>query len=151
MTTRRDLNRDQTCAFPYLAFFPVIAALAAVLLLILRSRRKEPAAEPKERREQVKSIRLPAETPPPSPPAADDLTRVEGIGPKVAATLTAAGITTFKQLSKLKVEVIREILRKAGNRISNPATWPEQARLAAAGKWDELAKLQGELKGGRAA
>jgi predicted flap endonuclease-1-like 5' DNA nuclease len=151
MTKRLDLNDDEKCSFPYSAFIPVIAALAALLLLILRSRRKGPAVEMKDqRREQVKSILLPAEAPPVSPPTADDLTRIEGIGPKVATTLAAAGITTFKQLAKLNPEVIREILRKAGNRISNPATWPEQARLAAGGKWEELEKYQAELKGGRA-
>ena len=30
-----------------------------------------------------------------------------------------------------------------------PETWPEQAKLAAAGKWDELAVLQERLTGGR--
>ncbi|HBY69766.1 MAG TPA: 50S ribosomal protein L21, partial [Flavobacteriaceae bacterium] len=28
-------------------------------------------------------------------------------------------------------------------------TWPQQAQLAADGKWDELEKLQDELDGGR--
>ena len=28
-------------------------------------------------------------------------------------------------------------------------TWPEQAKLAAAGDWDGLKKLQDELKGGK--
>lgn len=150
MTTRLDLTREEKCSFPYFAFLPVIAALAAMLLIILRSRRKESAAGLKEEpREQVKSIRLPAEEPPVSPQAADDLTRIEGIGPKVAATLESAGITTFKQLARLKAEVIRDILRQAGNRISNPATWPEQARLAAAGKWEELHNYQAQLKAGR--
>jgi large subunit ribosomal protein L21 len=29
-----------------------------------------------------------------------------------------------------------------------PDTWPQQARLAAEGKWDELEALQGTLSGG---
>lgn len=152
MANFRDLNGDSKPSFPYLAFVPVIAALSALLLLILRGRRRELTVAPAgESREQVKSIRLPAETPDTAPPKGDDLTLVEGIGPKVAATLAAAGITTFKQLSKTKPETVREILRRAGNRISNPATWPEQARLAAAGKWEDLKKYQAELKAGRAA
>jgi hypothetical protein len=32
-----------------------------------------------------------------------------------------------------------------------PTTWPQQAKLAADGKWDELKKLQDELKGGKKA
>src|SRR5512140_2266866 len=34
----------------------------------------------------------------------DDLTKIEGIGPKVAKTLNEAGISTFEALSKAKVE-----------------------------------------------
>jgi len=31
----------------------------------------------------------------------------------------------------------------------DPTTWPQQADLAANGKWDELKVLQDELNGGR--
>ena len=31
----------------------------------------------------------------------------------------------------------------------DPTTWPQQAQLAADGKWDELDVLQDELDGGR--
>lgn len=149
MTTQRQPACDENCSFPYFAFLPLIAALSALLLLILRSRKTELRPElAAQRSRESKSIQLPAEAPPAAQIPADDLTRIEGIGPKVAATLTAAGITTFKQLSLSKPETIKEILVKAGNRISNPDTWPEQARLAAAGKWSELVKFQQELKGG---
>ncbi len=30
-----------------------------------------------------------------------------------------------------------------------PGTWPEQAKMAAEGKWDELKKWQDELNGGK--
>jgi hypothetical protein len=30
-----------------------------------------------------------------------------------------------------------------------PATWPKQAEMAAAGKWDELKAWQDELDGGK--
>jgi len=150
MTTRSFCTSDQKCTFPYFASIPIIAFLSALLLFILRSRRKEPESiQVVQRREEVKSIQLPAEVKEKETPERDDLTKIEGIGPKVSSTLTAFGITTFKQLARLKAEVIKEILVKAGNRISNPTTWPEQARLAAAGKWKELADYQAELKGGR--
>jgi large subunit ribosomal protein L15 len=81
----------------------------------------------------------------------DDLKKVEGIGPKIAELLADAGIDTFAKLSETKVEAIQSILDEAGSRYAshNPATWPEQAALAAAGKWDELKELQDKLNGGR--
>jgi hypothetical protein len=32
----------------------------------------------------------------------------------------------------------------------DPTTWPEQAKMAADGNWDELKTLQDNLKGGKA-
>ncbi|MCY7349956.1 MAG: DUF4332 domain-containing protein [Cytophagaceae bacterium] len=83
--------------------------------------------------------------------AADDLAKVEGIGPKIAELLVNDGITTFAQLAATPVERIQEILDAAGSAytVHDPATWPKQAELAAAGNWDELKTLQDELKGGR--
>ena len=78
----------------------------------------------------------------------DDLKKIEGIGPKIASTLADEGITTFAQLAALNADQIKEMLQ-GKVRISHPDTWPEQAALAAAGKWDELEKLQDELQGGR--
>ncbi len=83
----------------------------------------------------------------------DKLTKIEGIGPKIAGILAEAGIDTFKKLSTAKAEKITEILVAAGGNAYNrfdPTTWPEQAKLAADGKWDELKKLQDELNGGKA-
>lgn len=79
---------------------------------------------------------------------ADDLKKIEGIGPKIASVLADEGITTFAQLADMSVDDIKEKLT-GKVRISHPDTWPEQAALAAAGKWDELEKLQEELQGGR--
>jgi predicted flap endonuclease-1-like 5' DNA nuclease len=81
--------------------------------------------------------------------APDDLQRIEGIGPKISGLLQAAGITTFAQLTASDVGRLEQIVREAGITIADPTTWPEQARLAAAGRWDELEVLQEELKGGR--
>ena len=82
---------------------------------------------------------------------ADDLTLVEGIGPKIAELLTQAGITTFAQLANTKPTAIKSILETAGKRyqMHDPATWPKQAALARDGKTAELAKWQGELKAGK--
>ncbi|MBN1922204.1 MAG: DUF4332 domain-containing protein [Anaerolineae bacterium] len=79
----------------------------------------------------------------------DDLCRIAGIGPKVAALLGTAGVTTFAQLASTTPERLREDLQAAGLRFMSPDTWPEQANLAAQGNWEALAALQAELKGGR--
>ena len=80
--------------------------------------------------------------------AVDDLKKVEGIGPKIAETLNAAGITTFAELAKSTPEKIAEIIADVrGNHVTD--TWPAQAKLAAEGKWDELKKWQDELDGGK--
>jgi predicted flap endonuclease-1-like 5' DNA nuclease len=79
----------------------------------------------------------------------DDLVIIEGIGPKIAALLNDAGIATFAQLAGTDTSHLKEILNAAGLRVNDPTTWPEQARLAAAGDQEGLQKLQETLKGGR--
>ncbi len=82
---------------------------------------------------------------------ADDLKKIEGVGPKIADLLKADGIQTFADLAKAKQPKLQAILEAAGPRykMHNPSTWSEQAKLAANGKWDELNKLQDKLKGGK--
>jgi len=81
----------------------------------------------------------------------DDLTKIEGIGPKIQELMHKAGISTFKKLSNSKISVLKDILSKAGPRFTmhDPSSWPEQSSLAAAGKWKKLEKLQDELVGGK--
>jgi len=80
----------------------------------------------------------------------DDLKIIEGIGPKISDVLQKAGITTFAQLARAEVSHLEQILNDAGvTGLANPATWPEQATLAAAGDMEALQKLQDSLKGGR--
>jgi hypothetical protein len=81
-------------------------------------------------------------------PKKDDLTKIEGIGKKIAEILTASGIASFEILAKATPKKLRAILDDAGKKFKthDPGTWPKQAKLAAAGKWPELKKLQAELK-----
>ncbi len=81
----------------------------------------------------------------------DDLKKVEGIGPKIEGLLNDAEILTFQNLADTDVEKLKDILKEAGSRyqMHDPGTWPEQAKLAAEGKWDELKKWQDELDGGK--
>lgn len=81
--------------------------------------------------------------------ALDDLTRIEGIGPKVAKVLNETGIKTFAALAAANPTEVQQKLKTAGLQMMNPEGWIEQAALAAKGDWAALEKLQGELKGGR--
>jgi predicted flap endonuclease-1-like 5' DNA nuclease len=80
---------------------------------------------------------------------ADDLKKIEGIGPKVAEHLNKMGITTFAQLAEADPQKVQAMLNEAGLQMMNPEGWIMQAKLAAKGDWEGLAKLQDELKGGR--
>ncbi len=84
---------------------------------------------------------------------ADDLKLIEGIGPKIAESLTAAGVVTFADLAATSAEKVREILDAAeGNfNAADPTTWAEQAQMAAEGKMAELKEWQDKLKGGKEA
>jgi large subunit ribosomal protein L21 len=82
---------------------------------------------------------------------ADELTKIEGVGPKVVKILKEAGITTFDELARAKAGDLQKALDAAGLHMMNPESWAEQAKLAAKGDWQKLEKLQAELKGGRKA
>jgi len=108
--------------------------------------RPKPAstAAPNPQAEMVSPARLSA------PSQGDDLKIVEGIGSRIAVILKEAGISSFVQLAAAKPDVLQKMLKAGGlHTPSDPATWPEQARLAAAGDWKALQKLQERLKGGR--
>jgi len=81
----------------------------------------------------------------------DDLTKIEGIGKKIEMLLYKNKIYSYKQLSKTTIKTLKEILENGGNKFSihNPGSWPKQAKLAAAAKWEELDILQQQLKGGK--
>lgn len=82
--------------------------------------------------------------------APDDLTKIEGIGPKIAQTLTEAGVETFAKLAKKKPQEIAELITEVRG-THHTDTWPKQAQLAHDGKWEELEKWQDELDGGKIA
>ncbi len=84
-----------------------------------------------------------------APQVIDDLEIIEGIGPKIAGVLKQAGVTRFDQLAAMEPAKISEILLAANLRLADPQSWPEQARLAAAGDKAGLQALQDRLKGGR--
>jgi len=92
-----------------------------------------------------------AESAAPAKEAADNLTKIEGVGPKVQELLIGGGITSFAALASSDSDKLKAILEEGGSRykMMDPTTWPQQAQLAADGKWDELNVLQDKLDGGR--
>ncbi|SCF22747.1 Helix-hairpin-helix domain-containing protein [Micromonospora viridifaciens] len=63
---------------------------------------------------------------------ADDFRKIQGIGPKMAAGLQAAGIRTYQQLAELDETALREVIKAAGLRAApGLATWPQQAKVLA--------------------
>jgi len=82
---------------------------------------------------------------------ADDLTKIEGIGPAIAKVLNGASITTYAGLAASEAAKLKEVLAGAeGNfAMHDPTTWPQQAKMASEGDWDGLKKWQDELDGGK--
>ncbi len=82
---------------------------------------------------------------------ADDLKKIEGIGPKIEELLNADGINTFAALAGTSADKVKEILAAAGARYAahDPTTWPKQAEMASKGEWEALEKWQDELDGGK--
>jgi len=80
----------------------------------------------------------------------DDLTLIEGIGPKIKELLYSNNIKSFEKLSRTNTLYLQNMLDEAGNsfNMANPKTWPEQARLAYESRWEELDEYQNELYGG---
>lgn len=81
----------------------------------------------------------------------NDLTIVEGIGPKIQELFHKHGIHSWKALSEATVESCQKILDDGGEayKIHDPGTWPKQAKMAYEGRWKELFDWQEELDGGK--
>lgn len=77
----------------------------------------------------------------------DDLTKIEGVGPKIQEILNNSGIYTFKRLSQSSTNSIKESLNNSGPqfRMHDPETWPQQALMASNSEWDELKNYQQKI------
>ena len=77
----------------------------------------------------------PVPAPAPAPAAADDLTRIKGLGPKLSGLLGQLGVTSFAQIaawSEADVARIDAQLGRFAGRITRDQ-WVEQAKLLNAG------------------
>jgi len=81
----------------------------------------------------------------------DDLQLIEWIGPAIEKLLHKHAITGFEDISRVGVSWLEDILEWAWARFKMhvPTTWPDQAKLAASGKWSELEEYQEILNGGK--
>jgi predicted flap endonuclease-1-like 5' DNA nuclease len=81
----------------------------------------------------------------------NDLTVVEGIGPKIQELFHNHDVKTWRGLSECSVDKCQSVLDSGGDRykIHNPGTWPKQAKMAYEGRWADLLKWQDELDGGK--
>lgn len=85
------------------------------------------------------------DAPIPAPGSGDDLTRIKGLGPKIAALLAQFGIIRFEQIAAWSPEDIERIDAQLG-RFSGRITrdkWVEQAKLLAAGDESSFASRFG--------
>ncbi len=85
---------------------------------------KAPVAEEKPKTEETK-VEAAQET-----DGADDLKKLEGVGPKLAEILVEGGFSTYASIAAASVEDIQKILEEAGSRYASkdPAPWIEQAK-----------------------
>ena len=69
--------------------------------------------------------------------SSDNLTKINGIGPKSAAALKAAGIDSFQKLANSSEDQLRAAV--TGVRlVGDVSTWAQQASYAAQGNWTGL-------------
>ena len=86
----------------------------------------------------------------PADAAADDLTKVRGIGPATAELLNGAGITTFRDLADAGTSRLQKILDTGGAKFDaiDPSLWCRQAQFQLSGTWTrpriETAKFESD-------
>ena len=72
--------------------------------------------------------------------APDDLTQLNGIGPRISTILSDGGVTTYAELEHTDPSELRKIIAQGGALPpSSLDTWPTQASYAQRGDWQGLA------------
>jgi predicted flap endonuclease-1-like 5' DNA nuclease len=77
----------------------------------------------------------------------DDLNKILGYTRKYQNILREAGVIDYKTLGNCTMKRMLLLLEDAGinQRVEHYTTWARQAKMAASGKWDELAEYQKKL------
>ena len=131
----------QVSSIPWWVWVILVIVLIILVYLIISGSSKETPPLPPQVSEAIE--------PGPVVVTPDDLTKIEGIGPKINQFLQENGINTFAQLAAYDMDVLDKMLAESNLRLADPATWAEQAKLAAAEDWTALETLQENLKGGK--
>jgi len=89
--------------------------------------KEEVVAEPVEAKAAPKKAKAAAES---TETKGDNLTKLNGVGPKLAEILYTAGLNTFADVAGTSVEKFKEILEAAGSRYASkdPQPWIDQAK-----------------------
>ena len=83
----------------------------------------------------------------PRPAAPDDLTQLNGIGPRISSILSDGGVTTYAELEHTDPSDLRKIIAQSGALPpSSLDTWPTQASYAVRGDWQGLASYNNSHK-----
>jgi predicted flap endonuclease-1-like 5' DNA nuclease len=77
------------------------------------------AATPDQKSSQIEMVAVSTAS---RPAKLEDLTPIEGIGPKINKVLQEAGITTFVQLAETEVEQLNQLLKEAELRLADAST-----------------------------
>ncbi len=82
--------------------------------------------------------------------AADDLLRIEGVGPKISELLMAGGVRTFRRLAAMPEDSIRSIVNAGGiSFVPSIGSWAAQAALLRDGDEAGFQALVDKLVSGR--
>ena len=123
----------------YVSVAPIVDVDVAVAEApVKKAPKKEEAPKVEEKPVEEKPVaKAKKETPKAAPKKAvakgDDLKKLEGVGPKLAEILNAAGLNTFADVASTSIEKFKEILEAAGSRYASkdPAPWIAEAKKLA--------------------
>jgi large subunit ribosomal protein L27 len=121
----------------FISVEPVVEVDVAVAEAPVKTAPKKEAApkveEKVEAKTEVKVEEPKAEVKKEAPKAeakGDDLTKLTGVGPKLAEILNAAGLNTYADVAGTSLEKFKEVLESAGSRYASkdPQPWIDQAK-----------------------
>jgi large subunit ribosomal protein L27 len=113
----------------YVSVDPIVEVDVAVAEAPVAEKPVKKAEVKAEAKEEVKAESSKA-APAKAETKGDDLTKLEGVGPKLAEILAEGGFTTYAAIAAASVEDVQKILEAAGSRYASkdPGPWIEQAK-----------------------
>ena len=122
----------------YVSVAPIVEVDVAVAEApVKKAPKKEAAPKVEEVKVEAPKAEVKEEAPKAAPKKAeakgDNLTKLNGVGPKLAEILNEAGIATYADLAGASIEKMKEILEAAGSRYASkdPTPWIEEAKTMA--------------------